>query len=306
MMPPAPPAPFMPPTMMPPKKSKMPLLIVIFAVLGLVLVGISLAMPWYSYKIEYSGGEIASGKVEQLYTFSGADSKFDMTMLGQTISSTNHTAWSDMKNVDKTKGVYQLTMVMVILALVMLILLLVGGIMLMKGPEKKMLAVIFGVLAFVFALIGPVMFMAMLPGATNDDMKDASSGITNSTSDGPHKSFTGSTDSSLGKLSWGPGIGWIMGLMGFIFALLGFILVIMVKKPAAAPMGALPMQGAPMQPPMQQPPMEQYPMQQQPMYPPPQPPQYPPGQPPQYPPPQAPQYPPQYPPQQPPAYPPTP
>jgi hypothetical protein len=285
---------------MSPKKSKVPLLIVVFAVLGLVLVGISLAMPWYSNNYEISGGEFGSGKTEASLTFSGADIKTEMTIMGASISATNHTAWSDMKNSDKVHGVFQLTMIMVIVALVMLILLLVGGVMLMKGPEKKMLAVIFGALAFVFALIGPVMFMAMLPGAMKEDLKSGSNGI-EPTTDGPHKSFTGSTDSSFGKQTWGPAIGWIMGLMGFIFALLGFILALMVKKPAAAPMGAPPMQGAPMPPPpMQQPPMYQPPMQpEQPMYPPPPPPtqqpMYPPPQPPmqqqQYPPPPPPQYP---------------
>jgi preprotein translocase subunit SecG/multisubunit Na+/H+ antiporter MnhG subunit len=229
----APGTPMPPPPMPPPpaaaKKSKLPLLVTIFAVLGVVFMGMSLIMPWYSVKYDMSG----VGTSEGTYSFSGVDTKVDITMAGQKISSSNHTAWGDMNNVDKTKSLYGTTQLLVILGLVMCILLLVGGVMLMKGPEKKMLVTIFGVLALVFTLLAPVVLMAMHPGAVKEDTKSASG--TDPTGNGPFASFTGSTDSTLmGKMTWGPAIGWIMALLGFIFALLGFVLVLLVKKPAPA------------------------------------------------------------------------
>jgi len=223
-MPMPPPPPPMAPPPPPAKKSKLPLLVTVFAVLGVVFMGISLAMPWYVVKTEATGG---IGTIEGTYSFSGIDSKIDIA--GQSLS--NHTAWGDVKNADKTKGLYSLTQIMVILGLVMCILLLVGGVMLMKGPDKKKLAVLFGVLALVFSLLAPVLFMAMHPGALKEDSKAASGSEPTA---GPPTSFTGSMDSILGKVTWGPGTGWIMGLLGFIFALLGFILVLLVKKPGVA------------------------------------------------------------------------
>ena len=194
------------------QKSKLPMLIAVFAVLGVVFMGMSLIMPWYNVKSSMLGVD-----VEANYDFQGVTSKAG----GMSVSQ----KWSDAKGVDKTKGVYSLTQIMVILGLVMCVLLLIGGLMLRKGPGKKSLAMVFGVLALVFAMLGPVLFMVQHPGAVKSDSGTAVTGK------GPWDSFTGSEN----NVTWGPGIGWIMGLLGFIFALLGFILVLRVKKPAATP-----------------------------------------------------------------------
>ena len=194
-------------------RSKIPILIAVFAVLGVVFMGMSLITPWYDVKASVFGIDLESSN-----DFSGTTVKMANISVTQ--------KWSDQKNVDKTRGVYSLTQIMVILGLVMCVLLLIGGLMLRKGPGKRTLAMTFGVLALLFALLGPLMFMVQHPGAMKSDL-----GSAGSTTSGPQNSFMGSESG----ISWGPGIGWIMGLMGFIFALIGFILVLLVKKAGPIP-----------------------------------------------------------------------
>lgn len=254
MMPNAPPAPPMPPPMAPPKKSKLPVLIVVFGLLAVIFIGVSMATPWYNIKYEMSAMGIS------------ASTEINMDFQGTTVKTPTGdqtTKWADAKGADKTKGVYGTAQIMDILGLVMCILLLVGGVLLMMGPQKKMLALIFGLLAFIFAMLGPVLFMAQHPGAMKDDgwNTGALTGSEGNATDwGPQASFSGSKEDSAGglftiKVTWGPALGWIMALMGFIFALLGFILVLLVKKPSAMPAGAAPLPP----PPMGQPPAPPYP-----------------------------------------------
>jgi hypothetical protein len=194
------------------------MLVAVFAVLSVVFMGISLALPWYTLKASILGQDATTN-----LDFSGSTTSAGGASTSQ--------KWSDVKTMDKTKGVYSLTQILVILGLVMCILLLIGSIMLIRGgPSKKMLAMIFGILAFIFAMLGPVMFMVQHPGAYKSDSGGTDPGY------GPANSFSGSKDvAEVGTVTWGPGIGWMMALVGFIFALLGFILVLMVKKPAGIP-----------------------------------------------------------------------
>jgi multisubunit Na+/H+ antiporter MnhG subunit len=244
------------------------MLVIVFALLAVIMMGISMALPWYVVSTELAGE-----KAETTYSFSGISMDIG--------NGTESRGWGEEpldELYDNQAGVYTIAMIMTILGLVFAILLLIGAIMAKKGKGKK-LAVIFGLLAFIFCLLAPILFMAMHPGAVAQDYKDNSGAEPEGK--GPHDSFMGEEKQEFFnmeiKYSWGGGAGWFMAVIGFIFALLGFILALKLPKPAYSSPASMPPPGpGPAAPPPQQYPNygqpPQYPQQQQP--PPPQYPQY--------------------------------
>jgi amino acid transporter len=198
-----PPAPPPPPPMT--GKSKIPLLVIVFAILAVIFMGISLALPWYQYTYD---GEWTTHE-----SFGGLT--FNLDGKEETES------WDDLEGVDATKNLYNITMILTILGLIFAILLLIGAALTIKGKGRN-IAVTFGLLTFIFCLLSPIVFLAMHPGALDEDWD---------TDDdtGAHKSFMGSEE----KSGWGPGIGWILAFIGFIFAILGFMFALKLPKPAA-------------------------------------------------------------------------
>jgi len=193
------------------KKSMMPMLVMVFALLGVIMLGASLTMTWYTTKVD--GGE---GAYEAKEDFKGYD------------TNGKRDNWADLKGVDNSKALYSNVYMLLILGVVMSVLLVIGGAMLMMKPKMKMMVAILGILALVFSMLGPVMFMTQHQVAWKADAP-------NSTGDGPWSSFSGSTSVSGANYSWGPSMGWTVALVGFIFTLLGAIFVFTVK---GAPKGS--------------------------------------------------------------------
>ena len=198
------------------KKSMMPMLVMVFALLGVIMLGASLTMTWYTTKVEAKVVEGASASYTADENFKGYNTDGKVT------------TWAEMKGVDNSKAMYSNVYMLLILGVVMSILLVIGGAMLMMKPRLKMVVAILGILALVFSMLGPVMFMTQHQVAWKSDAP-------NSTGDGPWSSFSGSTDASGAKYSWGPSMGWTVALVGFIFTLLGAVLVFLVK---GAPKGS--------------------------------------------------------------------
>jgi hypothetical protein len=237
-----------------PRKPKLGIVVAVFAILSVIFMGISLGMPWYSHTAKSEAMGI-SFETEQLYKFEGIEMENPLTDEVETVS------WDDedLGNTTNTKNVYQTTQILVILGLVMGILLLIGGILAFAGKGKK-LAVLFGLLAFLFCLLAPVLFMFMHPGAVDEDIGE-------DIDFGPQKSFIGSRSETEGEgefsfsveENWGPGTGWFMAMVGFVFAIVGFGLALRLPKPVGAPMpppgpepGPGPGTSQPPQPPRQQ------------------------------------------------------
>jgi hypothetical protein len=96
-------------------------------------------------------------------------------------------------------------------------------------------AIALTIIAFLLALAAPVMYAAALPGAVTKDYQ--AQGVSTNGS-GPWSSFSGSSSSGPLSLTWGPGIGWILAIVGFVLFLIGALLLWRARKaPPAAPMG---------------------------------------------------------------------
>jgi hypothetical protein len=211
--PPAPP--------MGPRMSKNAILVLVFAILIIVIMGVCMFTPWYVVKSEYEDYE-----VESEVSFAGMKAKSE----GSSVSYD----WDDemLKDEENTRNLYLITQIMVILGLVFGILILIGAILAMvgKGPGKK-LAVIFGLIALIFCILAPVIFLVMHPGALDSDYEG-----TVKPDEGPNKSFIGSKEyegsayADSYKQEWGPAIGWILAWIGFIFAVICFSFALKLPK----------------------------------------------------------------------------
>jgi hypothetical protein len=235
---------------------KRPIAAAVIAIIGVVMLCISLATPWYGIKMDMSlnsgFGMSASMSVDSKYDFEGADADVGMEYMGMKMSVTCSTSWdSDIaKNSTATKEVFKTTQVLDILAVIMTVMLIVGAILMIFRPGRKPFAVVFGLLAIFLCLMGPLYFMTQLPVAQKSDQAKSLS-ITNilpevdnlTQGDGPWKSFCGSNSQTINsgassiplKMSWGPDSGWYLGWTGFAFSVIGFILVLTTKRPTGQP-----------------------------------------------------------------------
>jgi hypothetical protein len=233
---------------------KRPIIATVLAIVGVVVLLISLATPWYDLKFDMSVdsgfGISSSVNVDAKYDFGGAKATVSANMMGMSMSQTCSTSWESdqMKNNTATKGVFKTTQLLDVLATVTTVLLLAGSAITIIRPGRKQVAVIFGLVAVIMCLVGPTYFAAQLPASQKSDQGDALSaasiipGLGNFTSgDGPWKSFSGSTSTSINssgtdvpiKMSWGPDSGWYLGWMGFAFSVAALAIVFTTKKSSA-------------------------------------------------------------------------
>jgi PKD repeat protein len=205
------------------KKPILPIIVLIFAILSIIMMGISLTQPWYQNNVEAEGE-----KLETEYSFEGIKGKDSVSGLEISLS------WDDelAESFKTTRNVYNTSRLIVIAGFILGIFLLIGAIVALFKKGKKA-AIIFGLLAFIVCLLAPIIFMLWHPGALAEDIY---SGTEDSeVTDGPNKTFIGSREIEAlgvsGKEYWGPAIGWYLAVAGAIFALLGFIFAIAIPKP---------------------------------------------------------------------------
>jgi hypothetical protein len=221
--------------------------------ISMILLVVALATPWYTVSSK-SSGEV-SGEYKIDFSFGGTYSEAKYS--GQTMTQT--TSWDkytdDYKKAHdgkspSTPGVYMVAMALgviaFVLALISFILIIVDWLGKLPPNLTKLLPI--------FILIGAVMgfvaigyFAGVHAGALKSDSFAVSSDA------GPDKSFIGSDSRNNSTLSWGPGIGWILEIVGAILLIMGMVIPFIKKprqQPAPYPGQPGPYQAAP--PPMYQ------------------------------------------------------
>jgi hypothetical protein len=209
---------------------KAPVAVLVFAVLALIMMGVSLLLPWYSYSAELSSGE----QSEDMY--------WGYSLNGILFSSSETDgieaySWDDegleLLGLDATINLYKTAQMLTTVALIFCILFLIIAAFGLKGKGKKLI-ILCGLLAFIICITVPIYFMLQHPGALQADSETESDR-------GPQASFFGGSETEALGIKiverWGPGMGWYMAIFGFMFALCGFITAFKLPKakPAAEP-----------------------------------------------------------------------
>jgi len=225
------------------------MLVMIFALLAVIFMGISIAVPWYTMtvesKIDFMGVSQSSSTDSSYWLFQGD------TYNNEGKKETKPFSDKAFDEADMVKSTSTMSMVFTILGLVFAILVMLFAMMTKKKGGRSILLLIFALLAFIFCMLGPVLYAATLPGAIKADTEAQDCGGEKCKCDQDYcTSFSGTKKADLGGMgsmtfTWGPGMGWIMALVGFIMALLAFVFVFKIPKaPKPAPTMA-PAPGAP-------------------------------------------------------------
>ena len=189
----------------------------IFALLGVILLGIAMGSSWFQVKYEYDGEREDSSvnmKLREMIFIIEYNSSGD---LEKTYSYSD-----EMYDDSDIPQIMNLTFIFTNLALILTMLVIVFAILIVikKGSMAK-IGMIVALLAFVFALIAPLYLMVALPG-TFDEKGDESEA-------GPQDSFFGSSEASTEdgtiKTTWGGTTGWFLAIVASVFNLLAFNMI---------------------------------------------------------------------------------
>lgn len=216
---------------MPGSDDRRKVLAIMIAVTGIVLLMVSFVLPWWGLHLErerttsigsgyYSHEEGGFGvSISSGISYSGSGTSFYIGGFS-------------------TPAVYTFTALLMILALIFASLMVTALIItLINKNIKSRSPLLFGVLAIIFCLLAPIVFMIALPGAMKADAEkraeDSGEDYEEPDRDDPTKSFFGSYEEiendshsiSTTKSNWGGDIGWVLSFVSFSFLVISVALV---------------------------------------------------------------------------------
>jgi hypothetical protein len=205
----------------------------IFAILGAILLIASLFVIYYSDTVSASGGG---------YSFSGEQAYFLNDKMESSFSGSTNTQTYSAAGENNTGNLYN---VVTYLTYGGIVLGLIGAVLAFMGRSGTARLVL--VLALILAIVGPLILLAEQPAAVSADYKN-STGSSPSGS-GPWSSFYGSCSNSAcgsaagvantsgvsNSQSWGPGLGWYLAIVAFVFFLIGMVMAGGRRMAAATP-----------------------------------------------------------------------
>lgn len=217
----------------------------ILGIVAVILLVLSLTMPWWTMNEEKPRGYNEEGTYETTTRVSPEalpqySSSEDET--SNTTETTNMTSWM------ATIGTIATTISVV----------LIGMAVPAEKNNLKKIGVVLMIVGIIFALVAPIYMMTSFPDAIKDDQfTDSQQEVPDH--DHPAKSFFGSysEDGSDAEQDWGGGMGWFMSLIAGVLLIVSLILVVIgSSKPTGAQQGTYGEgryeEPAPEQPPQQQ------------------------------------------------------
>jgi hypothetical protein len=207
-------------------------LAIMIAVVGIVLLLVSFILPWWGLHLEIEGSSSGGG-------------------FGVSISSgiSYQASGTSFYIGGSTPIVYSAAAILIILALICASLMVTALIIsLINNNIKPKLPLQLGVLALVFCLLAPIIFMIALPMAMKADAEkraeDGGYEYNEPDHDDPTKSFFGNYEEEGGfsittKSNWGGDIGWVLSFISFLFLAIS-INMIRPRKVASPPPQAQP------------------------------------------------------------------
>lgn len=194
---------------------------VVLGVIAIVLSAIVMVGPWWTVNssltvVGQTGTSVAD------FSLFGVSSSFTSAH----VNSTNSSDYSQTPHVGSVFGAATILAVLGIVLGVGMV-----GLAAIPNPTFRRYAVIFGVLAFVFALLGPLYVMSSLPGAVNTDL--GNTGSYNVVS-----GFWGTKSTDVfgitSTVTWSAGWAWYVSVAAAVLFLVAAIILVAARKPALA------------------------------------------------------------------------
>jgi len=208
----------------------------VIVLVGVILLIAALLMPWYTEKVSLGGGDTTVNFFPGLPSQSGSVS---WSCSGGASCPSNETSYSGfIPALTNVGNIAEAGFFLLIVGIIVGVIAAAFGFMSRTNSRRAMPATTLGLLAMILALIAPIMFAALLPGAVSNDISSTSPQRYGSSS-GPWSSFIGSTTFTTpvgsASFSWGPGVGWYLGIAAFVVLLIGVVLFLMSRKEPASP-----------------------------------------------------------------------
>ncbi|UCE38384.1 MAG: hypothetical protein JSW00_03925 [Thermoplasmata archaeon] len=202
------------------------ILAIMITVMGIVLLMVSFILPWWGLHLEMDGSASGGGfgvSISSGISYQGSGTGF---YIGSS-----------------TSIVYSVAAVLIILALICASLMVTALIIsLINNNMKPKFPLQLGVLAMVFCLLAPIIFMIALPMSMKADAEkeaeDSGNEYVEPDRDDPTKSFFGSYEeegvfhTGTTKSNWGGDIGWVLSFISFLFLAIS---VNLIRPRKAAP-----------------------------------------------------------------------
>ncbi len=202
-----------------------------FCLGAVILIIISVSMPWYQFRAEGSGSiDLGSIRIE-----SDVDAHFDRLKtetvttveMGDSSTQNRDTDIDDYEELPAVKGVLNNTRVILVLGLLILIMGILGVIMKMAEKMDKNIVGIILVVGCVLILLAPIYLMVELPSAIGEDLEE----LDDVAIDKMSREFSGSDERRrefLGvvtevKTRWGGGPGWYLAFFAAGLAVMGAV-----------------------------------------------------------------------------------
>lgn len=204
----------------------------VFVLIALILIGLSLTMPWFSTKSEYPSSTLSEDQSEDYYLdhIEGGTSGFKIKV------EYDNDQFKDYNFVQT----FQTTQIIVIVGLICGIFGLIGAAMVSVGKLSSKMGTLLVLLTVILVIIAPIYLMFTLPGAFKEDFKDQGS---SPPSEKIETDFFGSATVEEEELfggtitydvSWGGGLGWFLAIIAMVMCVIALPLVAK-SKPAVQP-----------------------------------------------------------------------
>ena len=212
-----------------------------FAVVGLVILIASFILPWWGAHSESDEKDVDGDY--HYHSESGYGISVTNGIGGIVFGGGGTSLYSGEF---QTPVVFGITTMLLILALIFTSLMITAIALSLFGKlGKRKLPMIFGILALIFCILAPVVFMAALPGAMKADAQkqaeDRDDDYEEPDHDDPTKSFFGNYEDidedeySIDKTKryWGGDIGWFLAYISFVMVLIAVIMAAKTPRPSA-------------------------------------------------------------------------
>jgi len=210
----------------------------IIVLIGAIVLIAAAFVPWYTQEIKGSVLTYTITINENAFPGlpgSNGTIQYSCSGLPPILSCPTQTSYSTLK-LTNTGNIAEAGYFMMIIGFILGLLGAIVGLMSRGKASRSGTAIALSIIAALLAVAAVGFFAALLPGAIGQDTP-------NHAGTGPWSSFSGSTTANLygitgASWTWGPAVGWYLGIVAFVILLIGAILILVFRKdslPAPAP-----------------------------------------------------------------------
>ena len=208
----------------------------VIVLIGAILLIATVFMPWYTEQLKATTPVGTGTSTNNAYPATPSQSngiQCSSSGVGSCKYGSSSSYQTDRLN--NTGNIAEAGLFMLIIGFVVGLVGAILAVLWRGNPKRGTPALALAIIAMLLALLTPVLFAALLPGAQSSDYPQAERFV----GSGPWSSFSGSSSGTLLTVpitfTWGPGIGWYLSFVAFVILLIGVVFLFLYRKDPASP-----------------------------------------------------------------------